>query len=147
MTETLHFGFTPDPPPLESVVVYERLETDHLGVPFVFDVIGTSHHVYAPSLSFHEVASCERLPGGTVENYPLRPGLSDRLTFESEAVVCETAVWTEAGAVLPEDPDVAYAFSERADTAIVLVEGGYDTYHTYPEHGLTVRSESRLQRR
>lgn len=145
--DTLYFGFSSAEPPLEEVVVYERLETDLLGVPFVFDVIGASHHVRCPAYGFHEVASCERLPGGRVHEYPLDPGVADSLSFEGEGVACETDVWTEPGSELP-DPDrvdLEYVFSPAAETAIVVGDRGYETYHTYPEFDLTVRSETALQ--
>jgi hypothetical protein len=148
MTGSLYVGFTTEPPALEEVVVYERLEADLLGVPVTFDVIGTSHHVAAPELDFHEVASCERLPGGTVHEYPLQAGVDETLSFRTDEVECETRVWTESGAELPRaDPDVAYVFSERAKTAILVGENSYETFHTYPEHELTVRSETTLERR
>jgi hypothetical protein len=147
MTGTLYVGFTTRAPDLDGVEVYERLAAELFGVQFTFDVIGTSHHVAAPGVDFHEVASCERLPGGTVHEYPLRPGVDETLRFRTDGVACETRVWTEAGAELPTDPDVGYVFSEAARTAIRVGDAGYETFHTYPEHGLTVRSETGLERR
>ena len=148
MTGHLYVGFTADRPALDGVEVYERLETTLLDEPVTLKIIGKSHHVSAPPLDFHEVASCERLPGGTVHDYPLETGIDERLTFETPSVRCDTRVWTESGSDLPDDdPDVAYVFSQAARTAILVDKRGYETFHTYPEHDLTVRSETVLERR
>lgn len=147
MSDRLYVGFASESPALPDVRVFERCETTLLGERAAVEVIGTSHRVSAPALAFHEVASCDQLEGGSVSEYPLRPGVDERITFRSRVVECETHVWTERGVAHPANPpDVAYVFEPDALTAISVGADGYETCHTYPEHDATVWTETRLTR-
>jgi hypothetical protein len=156
----LHFAFASTEPDLRDVTVYQTVETTFLDAPVAFHVIGSSHYVSAPAYDFFEVCSCERIggnegdgedsddgnsggTGGAVRSLALVDGdhpETRRFAYENDHLHCETTLSTRPLDAFPADDDfdVAYTFAEEAVTAITVADDYYETYHTYPEHDLTV---------
>lgn len=161
-------------PPLDGVTVYASRRTTLLDAEFRFDVIGVSHHVSAPALGFHELATCVESPAAALRPLPLSPDLDERLRFETGSVAGVTEVWTVPGVdvsgavdpgTTPDDADgrrsqpgrepavtVAHTFAPDAHTVVTVADtradatARYETYHTYPELDRTVRTATRLRR-
>jgi hypothetical protein len=142
--DTLRFGFSADPPTIHDASVYDRLERRFLGVPFVFEVIGASHHVYSAVRGFYEVSSCRTVSDCETVPVDLGDPVDREFAFAVDGLECRTRVWTEPLASFDSSRsfDVHYTFEGDAVTAIDVSDRHYDTYHTYPEHDQTVRSRS-----
>ena len=74
--------------------------------------------------------------------------LNDALDDEGFLIKYEFSADDLAAFPADRDYDLAYEFSPEAHTAIAIDEAdpGYETYHTYPEHDLTVYTRTRLER-
>jgi hypothetical protein len=142
--ETLHFGFSADPPTIQDVEVYDRIEREFLDAPFVFEVIGASHHIYSTTKGFYEVSSCRTVEDGDTYDLQLGSGIDREFAFAVEGLECRTGVWTESLSAFPDDRtfDVSHDFGADAVTAIAVGDRHYDTYHTYPEHDQTLCTRS-----
>lgn len=149
-SEELHFGFATRRPSIQGLQVFDTLETDLLDEPFSFNVIGSSHFVYSEPLGFYEVSSCKSIDDGDVHTLRLSTDMAGEFAFEAEGVACTVEVSADDLAAFPADRDydLAYEFSPEAHTAIAIdgADPGYETYHTYPEHDLTVYTRTRLER-
>jgi hypothetical protein len=165
--DTLQFVHSTSPPATD-VRVFDSLTRHFLGAEFTFRVVGSSHYISAPAYDFHELSSCEPVPGEDVATIRLdavsaseSPAADDagqtgsesltadeadtgestrRLTYETGALQCETLVERRPLAAFPSDAsfDLAYWFDDDAVTTIDLGSDGYETYHTYPEVDLAL---------
>ncbi|MFB6152429.1 MAG: hypothetical protein ABEJ40_11550 [Haloarculaceae archaeon] len=155
-------------PPATDVRVFDSLTRSFLGAEFTFRVVGSSHYVSAPAYDFHELSSCEPVRGDDVATIrldgdrtspsspPSSPSPSRsrspeeasdasapparRLSYEADAVRCETVVERRPLAAFPDDAsfDLSYRFGEDAVTTVDVGTDGYETYHTYPEFDLAL---------
>jgi hypothetical protein len=143
-------------PPATDVRVFDSLTRRFLGAEFTFRVVGSSHYVSAPAYDFHELSSCEPVPGEDVATIRLDAGQvtsesltadeadreesARRLTHETDALRCVTLVERRPLAAFPAEAsfDLAYWFDDDAVTTIDLRPDGYETYHTYPEFDLAL---------
>lgn len=155
--ETLRFVHADRPPATEGIRVFDSLTRRFLGAEFTFRIVGSSHYVSAPAYAFYELSACG-IGGGddpvstaaqeetAIPLAPDRP--SRRLTFETDAVRCETTVEHRPLSAFPHERfrsrprtfDLAYAFDgdPEAVTTIELGDDGYETFHTYPEFDLAL---------
>ena len=149
-SEELHFGFAARCPSIDGLRIFDSVETTLLGEPFSVNVIGSSHFVYSEPLGFYEVCSCETIDDGNVHTLKLSTDMAGEFAFEADGVACTVEVWADDLAAYPADRtfDLAYEFSPDAYTAIAVDDDdpGYETYHTYPEHDLTVHTRTHLER-
>jgi hypothetical protein len=141
----LYFAHTPTAPNLDHFDVKRIVPTDILDRPATLTVIGESHYIGVPCLGFHEICSCKPLPTETMHCAPLEQDLDQMFSFENEQLSAKTVVETRSLGSLPvEESDVAYRFGPDAWTTISVGTGAYETYHTYPEHGLALYTRTRL---
>lgn len=157
-TRRLHFAYAASEPNLEAFDVKRVVPSQLLGAPAALTVIGASHYVGVPALNFHEVCSCEPISGDLSAETPLRRGVEREFAFENDRVRVETSAEVRAIETFPgpEDADAAFRFGPDAWTTIELgatgdaersppaESAGYETYHTYPEHGLAVYTDTTL---
>ena len=142
----LYFRYASSPPALDALDVRAVHPAELLGRPAALTVIGESHCVSLPALGFHELCSCAPLSGESAFEARLSVGAEREFGFEGVRVDAATVV---SGRPLDDFPDpagatVAYRFGSRAWTTISVTDAGYETYHTYPEHGLALYTETRL---
>ena len=145
----LHFAVGGTEPTVPGMEVYDRLETDLLSAPATVSVIGSSHFVAAPSLGFYETASCKPVEAPGVASLVLARDLKTTATFETPAVEGRSVARGEPLSAFPAERsfDLRYDFRERATTAVDVREDGLETYHTYPEHGLSLYTATTLRPR
>ncbi|MFC7130164.1 hypothetical protein [Haloferax chudinovii] len=142
----LYFGYSADAPDLTTVDVKAVAPATLAGEPAVLTVIGESHYVGLPALGFHELCSCKPLPHERTHRTPLSVGAEREFSFESDRLDARTVV---EGRPLdafpgPEEATVAYRFGPEAWTTIRVADGGYETYHTYPEYDLALYTETTM---
>ncbi|WP_042665235.1 DUF2617 family protein [Haloferax sp. ATB1] len=142
----LYFGYSADVPDLTTVDVKTVAPATLAGEPAVLTVIGESHYVGLPALDFHELCSCKPLPHERTHETPLSVGAEREFSFESDRLDARTVV---EGRPLgdfpgPDDATVAYRFDPDAWTTIRVGDGGYETYHTYPECDLALYTETTM---
>jgi hypothetical protein len=94
-------------------------------------------------------AATATVPTRRVRRIPLAPGVERTVTTVTGDVRAATTV---EGLVLDAFPadrdfDVSYRFGPDAVTAVVLDGDRFETYHTYPEFDLALRSETALSER
>lgn len=142
--DVLYFGFSTEPPTIRDATVHDRLERRFLDVPFQFEVLGSSHHVYSTSLGFHEVSSSEPVEGGDVYGLELAAGIDREFAFGTGPVQARAAVWTAAPSAVPDDRSctIRHEFDGGRVTAIDVGDRYYETYHAYPDAELAVRSRT-----
>lgn len=143
----LYFAYTPTPPDLDRFDVKRVVPTEILDRPAALTVIGESHYVGVPRLGFHEVCSCKPLPAETMHCAPLEQDLEQAFSFGSEQLSATTVIETRSlDSVSVEESDVAYRFGPDAWTTISVssTTDAYETYHTYPEHGIALYTHTRL---
>ncbi|SEN10531.1 Protein of unknown function DUF2617 [Halorientalis persicus] len=147
-TDRLFVGFGSDSPDCDRLTVFAETTVDLCDAPAEIAVIGSSHYVYAPDLAFREMISCKSLSHDAVAELSLPEGDDRRLRYAGESVIAETAVSIRDIDTYPagRDFELAYEFEPDAYTAIAVDGDGYETYHTYPEHGCLVYSETVLGR-
>jgi hypothetical protein len=151
-------------PPTSDVTVYASLTREFLGTQATFEVIGSSHRVSVPALSFYELSSCATVENATGTQVTLTPdGERRRITHETDRLRCVTTVerlplaafdWADDSSDWAGGPsndaddsfDLSYQFGPEAVTAVDIDDRAFETYHTYPEHDLTVYSRSRFER-
>jgi hypothetical protein len=119
-----------------------------------FHIVGESHAVSVPALPFYEIFSCqparaEQTPSTTVKaiQLTLNAELNIVHTLADNCRTVRTTVRVEPLEAFPsaESFTVAHKFAKNAYTAITLIsQREYRTYHTYPEHNLTVVSCHRM---
>ncbi|RDZ62608.1 hypothetical protein C5B90_15670 [Haloferax sp. Atlit-12N] len=142
----LYFGYSADVPDLTTVDVKTVAPATLAGEPAVLTVIGESHYVGLPAFDFHELCSCKPLPHERTHETPLSVGAEREFSFESDRLDARTVV---EGRPLgdfpgPDDATVAYRFDPDAWTTIRVGDGGYETYHTYPECDLALYTETTM---
>jgi hypothetical protein len=147
-TERLFVGFGSDSPDRDRLTVFAETTVDLRGTPAEVAVIGSSHYVYAPALDFREIVSCTAPAHDAVAELPLPDGEDRRLRYDGQSVAAETTVSIRDIESYPRDRafDLAYEFEPDAYTAVAVGGDGYETYHTYPEHGCLVYTETELRR-
>lgn len=150
-SQPLHFVLTTgEEPPVGDVRVFETLESEVAGVDFLFRIIGASHFISAPEVGFHEVASCRPVSASAAVERVLEldSSGSERLSHRSEGIECDVTVDLGSLDAFPRNEtfDLSYRFAPDAYTTIDIFETGYETYHTYPEHDLTVYTETDFSR-
>lgn len=158
--DTLQFVHADSPPATNGVRVFDSLTRPLLGTEFTFRIIGSSHYISAPTYEFYELSTCKPasvvgLDGTAISLNPDQP--SRRLVFETDALRCVTVVDHRPLSAFPRDRylsqpdsfDLAYSFDGEAEavTTIELDEGGYETYHTYPEFELALYTQTALTRK
>lgn len=143
----LYFAYTPTAPDLDHFDVKRVVPTAILDRPATLTVIGESHYVGIPALRFHEIYSCKKLAAETMHCTPLEQDLEQMFSFESEQISATTEIETRSlDSVSIEESDVAYRFDPDAWTTISVssTTDAYETYHTYPEHGIALYTHTRL---
>ncbi|SFK64031.1 hypothetical protein SAMN04487950_0328 [Halogranum rubrum] len=140
----LYFEYARETPALDELDVKTVHPDDLLGSPAVFTVIGESHYVGLPELDFHELCSCTPLSAEQSHETPLSTDVDREFRFESARIAATTTVVGKPLAAFPgpEESTVAYQFGPDAWTTIRVDDAGYETYHTYPEHGLALYTET-----
>jgi len=144
--ETLEFGIGTTGPDSDALSVYATGQLSVDGVTFDCKVIGSSHYISAPTLDFHEIASCRTVSMPRTQTVSLVDGCSGRYHYAVGDVDCELTIETRPLAAFPADRefDLSYSFDERAVTAIDARPDGYETYHTYTEFDRTVYTRTRF---
>jgi hypothetical protein len=144
----LALAITRDPPPLSSFDIKHREQRVFLDTEATFTVIGSSHYVGAPELGYHELLSCKELTGDSIQQIPLREGHTARVSRALDAVEITTEIAVQPLSAFPEPEllDIAYRFGPEAYTTIDLLGApAYETYHTYPEYDIAVRTETTVE--
>lgn len=153
----LHFAYATSEPNLDAFDVKRVVPSDLCGEPAALTVIGESHYVGVPALDFHEVCSCKPVSGDSTAVTPLESGVEREFAFETDRLRVETDAEVRPIEEFPgpDGADAAYRFGPDAWTTIELnsspesartgseastpvSSATYETYHTYPEHGLAV---------
>jgi hypothetical protein len=164
----------PTAPDLAAMDVKRRAEGRLCGARADVRVIGSSHCLSLPDRDFHELCSCRPLPelgvettagdaaapdggvpaatdaatvpAGSVRRIPLSPGVERTVTTDTGDLRAATTVEGLALDAFPREHafDVRYRFGPEAVTAIDLDDDRFETYHTYPEFDLALRSETVL---
>jgi hypothetical protein len=156
--DTLQFVHSTHPPATD-VRVFDSLTRRFLGAEFTFRVVGSSHYVSAPAYDFHELSSCEPVPGEDVATIrldvaqvstesPAADGSDTtatrksagadgtpvaptcRLTHETDALRCETLVERRPLAAFPADGSFDLAYWFD-DDAVTTIDLRPDGYETY----------------
>ncbi|WP_211250861.1 hypothetical protein [Haladaptatus cibarius] len=162
-TEKLYLSYTDEKPSLEEYEIKHQEVGEFFGHEFTFTIIGDSHYIGCEALQFHEFLTCNpiqsdttqpepgenlrRSPHGMVNVVPITKGYTETLShaIDDLDITVEFASEPLSSFSDPAEYDIAYQFGPEAYTSIdVLSEVCYETYHTYPEHGLALRSETRL---
>jgi hypothetical protein len=144
--ETLHLSQRSERPDLNELDIKHSETRSLLGAEWTVAVIGSSHYLGSSELGYHELCSCEPVGGPSVVDVPLTVGTDRR--FETDAGAA-TATTTVEGRPLsafpgPDTADVAYRFGPDAYTTVDLSGRGYETYHTYPEYDLALRTTTTI---
>jgi len=153
----LHFAYATSEPNLDAFDVKRVVPSDLCGEPAALTVIGESHYVGVPALDFHEVCSCKPVSGDSTAVTLLESGVEREFVFETDRLRVETEAEVRPIEEFPgpDGTDAAYRFGPEAWTTIALnpsresagtdesapppaSSATYETYHTYPEHGLAV---------
>lgn len=144
--ERLYFAYTRTPPPLDQFNVKRVVSTDLLGRPATLTIIGSSHYIGSRQLGFHELCSCTPLGSEPMHCVPLSGTIDRSFAFENETLSASTAVETRPLSDRPDEQlaDVAHRFGPDAWTMVTVAADAYETYHTYPEYGLTLYTRTRL---
>ncbi|WP_299265897.1 DUF2617 family protein [Halorientalis sp.] len=147
-TDRLFVGFGSDRPDCSRLTVFAETSVELCGTPAEVAVIGSSHYLYAPDLCFREIISCKSLPHDAVAELRVPDGDDRRLRYAGESVTAEITVSVRHIDTYPTDGafDLIHEFEPDAYTAIAVDGDSYETYHTYPEHGCLVYSETELER-
>ncbi|ERH04739.1 MAG: protein of unknown function DUF2617 [uncultured archaeon A07HR60] len=150
-TDKLYLRYARSSAEIDRVDVKQR-RTVRLGdIEFNLAIIGNSHYIEAPGISFYEMVSCvsprgSRSPDAVV---PLTDGVTDQITHQTANYTVETAIDVQplSDCPSPESADMSYRFGEGAYTTIThtSVDPTYRTYHTYPEYQLGVCTTQMIQ--
>ena len=142
------------PQPLDDIDIKTTHETVFSTHPAEFHIIGESHAVSVPALPFYEIFSCQPVraaqPSSTTINtieLALNTQLQTIHTLGDEHTSIQTTVRIEPLDSFPDTASftIAYEFGPDAYTAINCIsQREYRTYHTYPEHNLTVISSHQI---
>jgi hypothetical protein len=149
-TTELHVAYPTAPPDFTAFDVKALTPETLLGAPCTVAVVGQSHVVTAPELGYHEVCSCVAQSVTPSETVALDPGVTAQVdasgSGENETVRATTDVSVRPLTSFPgpEETTIAYRFDPAAWTTVTVGERGYETYHTYPERDVVVRTETRL---
>ncbi len=138
------------PQSLDGIDIKTTHETLFCAHPAEFHIVGESHAVSVPALPFYEIFSCqpvrtEQPPDTTLNTIELcvNTQLTTVHTLGDEHTSIQTTVRIEPLESFPDARSftIIYKFDTDAYTAInCLSQREYRTYHTYPEHDLTVIS-------
>lgn len=144
--DRLHFGY--EITDRDRLSVYDETTATIDGVEFSMAVIGSSHCVLAPSIGFAEIASCDVATVGDCRTIDLETGVETTNRLDAEQVACTTTISVDPIVRFPagQSFDLRYDFAADAATAILVRERGYETWHTYPEHGCAVYTETEFER-
>lgn len=146
LTSTLFVAVSAERLPLDGVDVKAETTGDLLGTSADFLVIGDSHAVRAPELDYFEVCSCRPVADG--RRLPLEPDTDAAFVHEGRVRARTRVESLSLDAFDPdENYDVVHRFDARAWTAVRVSDGGYETFHTYPERALTLRTRTDLTER
>jgi hypothetical protein len=147
-SDVLYFGFSTEPPTLGDDAVRTRIQRQLLGVPFRFEVLDASLHVYSTALGFHQVTSRRPIEGDDVDVYQFDPaaGIDHEFAFSAGPVQIRTAVWTTAPAMSGADfdHDIHHDRDDGSVVAVGVGERSYETYHSVPDRDRTLRSRTVL---
>lgn len=143
-------------PTLDAHDIKHRETRLFLDREFVFTVIGSSHYVCCEAANYHELLTCKQLDTAPptprdgrrlTETVPLTVGHTEtvRHTLDGTGITVEIRGEPLSAFDSSETFDIAYRFDTDAYTTIdILADGTYQTYHTYPEHDLALRTETSL---
>ena len=157
--DTLNLAYTTEAPTLDEYDIKHQETREFFDRVFTLTVIGDSHYIGCADLAYHELLTCKPLdekepasdspeqqfwtPNGLMKTVPLVAGYSETLRH----VVNRVGITTElAGQPLsefgnPDEYDIAYKFGADAYTTIDLLDDTtYETYHTYPEYDVALRT-------
>lgn len=170
---TLRLVHLSAPPDLSALEVKLAADRPLLGATATVRVIGSSHCLSLPAYDFHELCSCRPLPDvgvtvreapadapgdgppepdgttvrvGRVRRVPLSPGVEREVATTTGGVRARTELVGLRLDAFPEDRefDVHYQFAPDAVTAVDVEDDRFETFHTYPEFDLAVRSVTTL---
>lgn len=130
-----------DAPDTDTFTVYHtgEIEVPDVGT-FTAHIIGSSHYIHGGG--YHEVMSCFE-PGMSAREFditgPLRETVNGRLLTQPDVHVHSFPL-----SAFPDDEihDVAYKFGPDAWTTVDETRTGWETWHTYPELGVAVWTET-----
>jgi len=144
---TLHLQQGRTPPDLASFDVRRRAEPSVRGTATTVAVLGSSHYVGVPAIGYYELCSCRPLEGPSVETIPLERGFERHVAFDHGGLAVETSLDGQPLAAFPgpEDVTVAYRFGPDAYTTVDVNDEAIETYHTYPEFDLALRSQTTFE--
>ncbi len=144
--ERLYFAYTQTPPPIDEFDVKRVVSADLLGRPAALTIIGASHYIGSRQLGFHELCSCTPLGSEPMHCVPLSGTVDRSFAFENDELSASTTVETRPLSDRPDEQlaDVAHRFGPDAWTMITVAADAYETYHTYPEYGLTLHTRTHL---
>ena len=144
---TLHLQQGRTPPDLTRFDVKRRVEPDVRGTAATVAVLGSSHYVGVPAIDSYELCSCRPLEGHSVETIPLECGFDRRIKVERGGIAVETSLDGRPLATFPgpDDVTVAYRFGPDAYTTVDVSDDAVETYHTYPEFDLALRSRTTFE--
>lgn len=147
-TTELHVAYPTAPPDFAAFDVKALTPETLLGAPCTVAVVGQSHVVTAPEIGYHEICSCVSQSAAASETIALDPGVTAQIgaNGDERAVRTTTDVSVRPLASFPgpDEATIAYRFGPEAWTTVTVGERGYETYHTYPERDVAVRTETRL---
>ncbi|CAJ52048.1 hypothetical protein [Haloquadratum walsbyi] len=148
--EELYLIQSKHPHSLDDIDIKATHETLFSAHPAEFHIIGESHAVSVPALPFYEIFSCqpirtEQASDTTINTIELcvDTRLSTVYTLGDEHTSIQTTVRIEPFESFLDVGSftIVYKFDTNAYTAINCIsQREYRTYHTYPEHDLTVIS-------
>jgi hypothetical protein len=145
--QSLYLAYPADSCPTGSFDIKHQETGEIAGYNAVFTVIGSSHCITVPELSYCEIASCVPLETESTERLPLVPGMARTVRHDSGHLTANTEVEARPMATFPgpDTFDISYRFGPRAYTTIHRPESGtYETYHTYPERDITLYTRTEI---
>ncbi|MEK7460483.1 MAG: hypothetical protein AAB628_02960 [Patescibacteria group bacterium] len=120
-----------------SLVVYAEEKRLFLGEMFTFNVIGWSHYISCPALSYHEIISGITIPNLDMLSFDLlEKNPPQKISFETPTHTAIIDVWLTTFHDDPmntENANLCHVFPNNACTAITVNETSYETIHSYPE--------------
>jgi hypothetical protein len=144
-TDRLYVELGSGRPPFAELTVFDGLTTHLAGHEVTSAVIGSSHCVHVPAADCHEIVACHQFGAGQARELSIPDDEGCSLSFAADGLAADTTVETRPIESLPDQSfALRYEFAPGADTVIALSDGGYETYHLYPEFDRLVHTETHL---
>jgi hypothetical protein len=146
-SQSLYLAYPADRCPAGHFDIKHQETGEIAGYNAIFTVIGSSHCITVPELSYCEIASCEPIETEPAERLPLILGMARTVRYDSEHLTAHTKAEVRPLSAFP-DPDtfdISYQFGPCAYTTIHQPESDtYETYHTYPERDIALYTRTQL---